>query len=58
MEICPNCETNPVRANGRCHTCDEYRRRHDGAERPAHLARRQAELNRARFEDRIARRGR
>lgn len=54
---CPTCQTNPVRANGECKTCGEYRRR-NGRPRPAHLARRQADLNRRRFEDRIARRGR
>lgn len=55
-ETCPTCGTNPVRANGECGTCYEYRRRHGGAARPAHLARRQPELNRARFEDRLSRR--
>jgi hypothetical protein len=56
-DICPTCETNPVRAGGECGTCHEYRRR-NGRARPAHLARRQPDLNRRRFEDRLARRGR
>lgn len=54
-ETCPTCGTNPVRAGGECGTCYEYRRRH-GVARPARLARRQPDLNRARFEDRLARR--
>jgi len=54
-EICPTCETNPVRANGECKTCAEYRRR-NGVARPPHLARRQPDLNRRRFEDRLAQR--
>lgn len=53
-ETCPTCDTNPVRAGGECGTCYEYRRRH-GVARPVRLASRQAELNRRRFEDRLAR---
>lgn len=51
-EICPTCDTNPVRIKGECKVCNEYRRR-NGRARPARLAARQAELNRRRFEDRL-----
>ncbi len=53
-ETCRTCETNPARAKGECKTCHEYRRRHGGKPRPARLAQRQPELNRRRFEDRLA----
>lgn len=33
---CRNCGCGPVRANGRCHPCDTYRKR-TGRERPEEL---------------------
>lgn len=50
--ICMTCQTNPARAKGECKVCHEYRRR-NGKPRPPHLAARQPELNRRRF-DRLA----
>lgn len=48
---CMNC-VNYAEVGPRCRVCYEYKRR-NGKERPQHLARRQPELNRRRFDRRL-----